>query len=147
MEVYACHERAISSFILESLPTQMPATDRVQAQKTDLAINQVITWLEDKLLGTAKVGKEMSPELRQYLRQKGQLYLQEGVLYRCGSSTRQDGNEFQLVVPHDHRLEAMCGAHVDVGHLGLERMLDILCDRFYWPNLAVDATCYVCTCE
>ena len=41
----------------------------------------------------------------------------------------------------------MCGAHDDVGHLGLERMLNILHGRFYWPNLEADATYYVCTCE
>ena len=83
MEVYACHERAISSLILESPPTQMTVADCVQAQKVDPAISLVITWLEDKLLGTAKVGKEMSPELRQYLRQKEQLCLQEWLLFRC----------------------------------------------------------------
>ena len=67
MEVYACHEKAISSLILEYPPTQMAVADWVQAQKADPAINQVITWLEDRLLGTAKVGEGMSPELRQYL--------------------------------------------------------------------------------
>ena len=40
----------------------------------------------------------------------------------------------------------MCGAH-DVGHLGLERMLNILHDRLYWPNQEADATHHVCTCE
>ena len=147
MEVYACHERAISSLILKSPPTQMTVADWVQAQKGGPGIKQIITWLEDKLLGTVKVGKEMSPELRQCLRQKGQLYLQDGVLYRCGSCTNQDGNEFQLVVPPDYRLEAMCMAHDDVGHLGLRRMLDILGNRFCWPNLEADATHCVCTCE
>ena len=128
MEVYACHERAISSLILESPPTQMTVADWVQAQKVDPAINQVITWSEDKLLGSVNMGKEMPPELRKYLREKGQLCLWEGVLYRCGIHNGQDINEFQLVVLPDYRLETMCGAHDDVGHLGLERMLDILCN-------------------
>ena len=39
MEVHACHEKAISSLILEAPPTGMTVTDQVQAQKADPAIN------------------------------------------------------------------------------------------------------------
>ena len=67
MEVYTCHEKAISSLILESPPTQITMTDWVQAQKADPTINQVITLLEDKKLDTVKVGKEMSQVLKQCL--------------------------------------------------------------------------------
>ena len=81
IEVYACHKNAISSLLLESSPTQMSVTDWVQTQKGDPAINQVVTWIENKKLDTVKVGKEMYPELKAYFMQKGQLCLQEGVLY------------------------------------------------------------------
>ena len=80
MEVYACHEKA-NSLILESPPTRMTVTDWVQVLKADPVINQVVIWIESKNLDTVKVGEEMSPELKQYLRQKGELCLQEGVLY------------------------------------------------------------------
>ena len=89
----------------------------------------------------------MSPKVKQYLRQKGQLCLQGGVLYWYGSQARQDHNELQLVVPPLYRLEAMCGTHDDVGHLDLGRMLNILPNWFYWPNLEANATHHVCTCE
>ena len=75
MEIYACHEKAISSLILESPPVQMTVTDWIQAQKADTTINQVVTWMENKKLETAKVGEEMSHELKQYLRQRGKLCL------------------------------------------------------------------------
>ena len=68
MEVYACHGKAISSLILESPPIQMTVMDWVRAQKADTTINQVITLLEDKRLDTVKVGREISQELKQYLR-------------------------------------------------------------------------------
>ena len=51
------------------------------------------------------------------------------------------------MAPPDYRLDAMYGAHNNVGHLGFEWMLDILHDRFYRPNMEVDATCHVSTCE
>ena len=79
-------------------------------------------------------------ELKQYLRQKGQLCLQEGVLYQCGSQARWNHNESQLVVLLKYGLKAMCGAHNDVGHLGLEKIINILHDWFYWPNLEANAT-------
>ena len=37
--------------------------------------------------------------------------------------------------------------HNDIGHLGLKWMLEILHNRFYWPNMEVDATNHVHTCE
>ena len=147
MEVYTCHKRAISSLILESPPTWMTAMEWVWAQKADPVISQVTTWIEDGKLSTMKVSEEMSQEVKQYLRQKGQLCLKEGILFQCISQTPRDHSELQFLVPSDYRLEAMHGAHNDVGHLGLEWMLDILCDRFYWPNMEVDATCHVHTCE
>ena len=108
---------------------------------------QVTTWIENGKLSTAKVSEEMSQEVKQYLRQKGQLCLKEGVLYQWGSQTQKDWNELQLVVPHNYRLEAVHGVHNDVGHLGLKQMLDILCNRYYWPNMEIDATCRVHTRE
>ena len=89
----------------------------------------------------------MSQASKQYLRQKGQLCLWEGVPYWCGGWAKWDHNELQLVVSPEHRLEAMCGAHDDVGHLGLERMLHHLHNRFHWLILEVDATHYVHACE
>ena len=38
------------------------------------------------------------------------------------------------MVSPNYRLEAVHGANNDIGHLALEQMLDILCDRFYWPS-------------
>ena len=147
MEVFTCHKRAISSLILEFPSTQMTTTEWVHAQKADPAINQVITWIKDGKHSTVKVSEEMSQEVKQYLRQKGQLCLKEGVLYWCRSQTQRDCIELQLVVPPDYRLEAMHGAHNDVGQLGLEQMLNILHNRFYWPSMDVDATHHVSTCE
>ena len=83
MEVYTCHKGAISSLILESPPTLMTAMEWVQAQKANPAISQVITWIKAEEMGTVKVSKEMSQEVKPYLRQKGQLCLKEGVLYQC----------------------------------------------------------------
>ena len=36
--------------------------------------------------------------------------------------------------------------HDDIGHLGKERVLSLLIDRFYWPNMFKDVEEYVDTC-
>ena len=92
MKIYACHEKAISSLILESPPVQMTVADRVQAQKADLTIQHVVTWMESKKLETVNMGEEMLHELKQNLRQGGKLCLQEGVLYWCVNQARWDNN-------------------------------------------------------
>ena len=92
-----------------------------------------------------KVSEGLSQEVKPNLRQKGQLCLKEGVLYQCGGLTWRDYKELTCDSPN-YRLEAMHGAHDDIGHLGLEQMLDILFDRFYWPNMEVNTTHHVCTC-
>ena len=40
----------------------------------------------------------------------------------------------------------MEACHDNVGHLGIERTLSLLCDRFYWPNMAQDVEIYVKSC-
>ena len=53
----------------------MTAMEWVQAQKADSVISQVTTWIENGKLSTMKISEEMSQEVKQYLRQKGQLCL------------------------------------------------------------------------
>ena len=43
----------------------------------------------------------------------------------------------QLVLPTALREVALRGCHDEVGHLGLEHMLDLMHDRFFWPHMAV----------
>ena len=113
VEIYACHEKAISSLILQSISVWITIVDWVQAQKVDPTIKQVITWMENKKLETVKVSEGMSLELKRYMRQRGKLHLQEGVLYLCINQARWDHNELQLVVTQEYRLEAMCEANND----------------------------------
>ena len=52
----------------------------------------------------------------------------------------------QLVLPTAYREVALKGCHDEVGHLGLECMLDLMCDRFFWPHMAVQAKEECCPC-
>ena len=53
----------------------------------------------------------------------------------------------QLVLPTAQREVALRGCHDEVGHLGLECMLDLMCDRFFWPCMAVQAKDHIGKCH
>ena len=46
-----------------------------------------------------------------------------------------------------HREVALKGCHDEVGHLGLECMLDLMHDRFYWPHRAAQAKEHISKCH
>ena len=54
---------------------------------------------------------------------------------------------FQLVLPTTQREVALKGCHDEVGHLGLECMLDLMCDRFYWPCMIAQAKEHIGKCH
>ena len=50
------------------------------------------------------------------------------------------------VLPKKYWQKALEACHDNVGHLGIERTLPLLCDRFYRPNMAQDVEIHVKSC-
>lgn len=76
--------------------------------------------------------------------------MQNGILYR----KRQVGGETQcqLVLPERFRQMVLKSLHDDMGHLGMDRTLDLARTRFFWPKMALDVeqkvkTCQRCVCR
>ena len=38
------------------------------------------------------------------------------------------------------------GCHNEVGHLGLEHMLDLMCAHFFWPHMAAQVREHIDQC-
>ena len=75
-----------------------------------------------------------------------QLQLTDGVLFKMKKVA--DDREFrQLVLPQSHRREALRLLHDETGHLGVERTLDRVSSRFYWPCMVADVEQKCWTCE
>ena len=51
-----------------------------------------------------------------------------------------------MVLPVAHREVALRGCHDEVGHLALEHMLDLMCDRFFWPCMAAQVKEHIGKC-
>ena len=70
------------------------------------------------------------------------------MLYRhIDNSQRPDMNSMQLCLPKKYWKDALEGCHDNVGHFGLDRTIDLLRDRFYWPHMMEDAQNYVGSCR
>ena len=86
----------------------------------------------------------MPSELKALIRNRKQLLLKQGVLYkRSKVDTR---TKHLLVVPQTYRQRAIEGCHDQVGHLGQDRVLDLCRDQFYWPGMHVDIVFYIISC-
>ena len=54
------------------------------------------------------------------------------ILYRKTNTIQQ------VVLPQQLRMTIFKELHEDMGHLGVERVLDLAKSRFYWPNMKED---------
>ena len=114
----------------------MTTSDWVKVQAEGQVIHDLIQWYGTKELHR---GQDMdSPEMKQFLRQRGKLLMRNGILYHKNDTKQSecpDQNTMQLVLPTTLRLQDLKGCHDDLGHLGIERTLDLLRDQFYWPRM------------
>ena len=95
----------------------------------DPAISQIIQAIQTKTLDTLKYNQDMSLDLKAFLRIRKQFQLKQGILYR--KTQVNDKARLQLVLLLSYRPKAMAGCHDLVGHLGQDRVLELLRDRFY----------------
>ena len=70
---------------------------------------------------------EMPSDLKPLIRIKKQLVLKQGVLYRRTTQVNRR-TRLQLVLPPSFRTKAIEGCHDQVGHLGQDRVLELLKD-------------------
>ena len=73
------------------------------------------------------------------------LKLVRGVLYR--KRLVEGTTNMQLVLPKEFRKTALHGCHDDNGHLGRDKCLPLLRDRFYWPKMQNDLEVHISSCE
>ena len=52
-----------------------------------------------------------------------------------------------MFLPTAQREVALRGCHDEVSHLGLEYMLDLMHDRFFWPHMAAQAKEHIGKCH
>ncbi|KAK7906795.1 hypothetical protein WMY93_015407 [Mugilogobius chulae] len=127
---------------LPVLPSLTPS-DLREEQSADPALREIIYQLKTGEKAPPSVREEL-PELPLLLREWNRLELEDGVLYR----RRQEGDKvnLQLVLPPALRSVVLKSLHSDMGHMGIERTLDLVRQRFFWPKMAANVEHFVKTC-
>ena len=74
------------------------------------------------------------------------LKLKQGILYRKSQVSNNSRARLQSDLPIKYGHKAMAGCHDQIGHLGQDRMLELLRDRFYWPGMHKDIVSYINSC-
>ena len=103
-------------------PNCMTILDWVKVQAEDQVICDLIQWHRTKELHRGQ--DTDSPEMKQFLWQRGKLLMRNGILYHKNDtkeSESPDQNTMQLVLPTALRIQALKRCHDDLGHLGIQR--------------------------
>jgi hypothetical protein len=154
VETMSCSQMVVPD--LENIDLK-PIENWATKQKQDPLLEQVILALEESAVklppsGRTNVDKPKSkaPDLegpmgRSLQREWSNLCLRGGVLYRK-RGIGQD-LQYQMVLPEKYRTQALSGCHDDMGHLGRDRTLDVVRQRFFWPGMAQSVAYYVSACD
>ena len=87
-----------------------------------------------------------SEQAKQMYRFRSKLVMRHGLLYKKYYDINLKEERMQFVLPKKYWHKALEACHDNVGHLGIERTLSLLRDRFYWPNMAQDVEIHVKSC-
>ena len=107
-------------------------------QDSDPDIGLVKQMLVDKLT----VG-DLTPVAKRLLKEKSLELIDNKLVRRrvCAGEL-----QYQLVLPSKFRKVALSYVHDRMGHLGRDRTLELLCERYYWPSMQQSVVDYIAKC-
>lgn len=123
-------------------PLQSISHDQlVQSQRADPAIGKVIDMVEKDIRPTED--DKADTNTKRLLREWSRLHMENDLLYRKTAGRKQ------LVLPTLYRQVALTHLHNNMGHVGVEKVLNLARERFYWPFMKREIEEYVtrkCQC-
>ncbi len=134
--------QAVGHILFGSSGSSLPV-DWLSLQQKDPAMSRVLNILhQNQPLDQLTLD---NPELTWMFRERSRLVRKDGVLYR--RRTVEDGENLQLVLPNSLKLRVLQGFHDELGHLGRDKTLDIIRQRFCWPGMEKDVDRHIASCE
>lgn len=113
------------------------------AQEEDRGIKEVMAFKKKGRLPTETQRGNLCVQAKRLLHEWSKLQTENGVLYR------KVGDRKQLVLPEKFKSVVLKHLHNDVGHVGSDKVLHLVRDRFYWPFMQQEVEDYVskkCSC-
>ena len=117
--------------------TKVSINDLHQAQLNDQIVSRVHYYVNN---GTRPLPKDIStevPDVKRLLREWPKLELDNnGILIRNNDLVKQ------VVLPKKYRRLVIKELQEEMGHLGVDRVLDLTKQRFFWPRMQADINYY-----
>ena len=118
-------------------------------------MNQSINWAVEQDLdpdiGTVKnmlskklAKGDLSPDAAKLLRERKSLVLIDNKLIRKRNCS--GGIQYRLIVPNKYQEIALKFVHDKMRHLGRDRTLELLRERYYWPGMQQAVVNYITKC-
>ena len=142
VECYQLGQQMDSSF-QNAINIDMSPLKMDLEQRKDNTLLPVILRLETGRRITFMQKK--NPALKILTAQMKHLLLRDKILYR--KRLVDEEIHYQLILPQHLRLTAMEGIHDDNGHMGYDRCLQLLRDRYFWPQMSYDLKCHITNCH
>lgn len=135
-----------TQLVVSVLPSYA-ARDLCSLQAADPTIQGVLSFWRDQQHPTREERGRLPQRCLTLLRQWDRLIESEGVLYR--KVFRPDGGEEfrQLILPAALQSEVLTQLHQQHGHQGVNRTLDLVRQRCYWPGMVSDVQRWCETCS
>ncbi|KAK2883193.1 hypothetical protein Q8A73_022126 [Channa argus] len=123
---------------------EIPKITLREAQREDPVIGEVLKYVLSEQWPKSRKQLHNNKKIAALVRQKSRLHMDSnGLLYRKTASRTQ------LLLPKKYHQLVYKELHEEMGHLGVERVLTLIRDRFYWPHMQKDVEHHVtqvCSC-
>ena len=129
-----------------SLFDSITPKEMAEFQRQDNQIAPIFTYVKQDQKPSKKVTYQIRSKLaRKLALQWDRLILKQGVLHRLYIFNEIEYH--QLVLPQRYHRKVLTALHDHMGHQGIDRTLDLLRERVYWPSMAKDAQDWVTNCR
>ena len=120
--------------------------EMAEFQCQDNQITPIITYVEQDQKPSKKFTYQIKSKLaRKLALQWDRLILKQGVLHCLYIFNEIEYH--QLVLPQWYHRKVLTALHNHMGHQGIDRTIDLLRERVYWPSMAKDAQNWVTNCH
>ena len=145
-EIYPQLSVIQKSMVVDS-SAKLTHSNWIKEQPEDSDIDLIVQLLKSDKLKKYMARAKDSSGVQVLLKYCKDLFLRNGLLYQRVTLKNHQGPISQFVLPKGFIHKVILACHDDNGHLGMERTLGLLQERFFWPKMTDDVCTHICMCD
>ena len=111
--------------------------------KKDPEIRAIVQMIKEDTWEHYRYSKKDPESMKSYVKVRNELMLHQGLLYQKLRLKNRDEDTYQFVVLMEFRKTAVSLVHDSFGHLGIDRSMVLMIDRFFWPKMSDEIHQYI----